>query len=48
MLQISKMENVVRVKDALQANMKDKRYIDELSLDWEGSVMMLQLQKVLQ
>ena len=37
-LQISKMENVVRVKDALQANMKDKRYIDELSLDWDGRI----------
>ena len=37
-LQISKMENVVRVEDALQANVKDKRYIDELSLNWDGRI----------
>ncbi|KAL6311749.1 hypothetical protein AAG906_022954 [Vitis piasezkii] len=33
-LEISKMENVVGVEDALQANMKDKKYLDELSLNW--------------
>ncbi|RVW88087.1 putative disease resistance RPP13-like protein 1 [Vitis vinifera] len=33
-LEISKMENVVGVEDALQAHMKDKKYLDELSLNW--------------
>ena len=37
-LKISKMENVVRVEDALQANMKDKRYMDELSLNWKEMI----------
>ncbi|RVW65323.1 hypothetical protein CK203_058142 [Vitis vinifera] len=32
------MENVVCVKDALQANMKDKRYLDELSLNWDEMI----------
>ncbi|KAJ9685216.1 hypothetical protein PVL29_017301 [Vitis rotundifolia] len=33
-LYISNMENVVSVKDALQASMKDKSYLDELIFDW--------------
>ncbi|RVW65617.1 putative disease resistance protein RGA4 [Vitis vinifera] len=37
-LKISNMENVVCVKDALQANMKDKRYLDELSLNWDEMI----------
>ena len=37
-LKTSKMENVVRVEDALQANMKDKRYMDELSLNWKEMI----------
>lgn len=37
-LEISKMENVVRAEDALQANMKDKRYVDKLSLKWDGRI----------
>ncbi|XP_034704869.1 putative disease resistance RPP13-like protein 1 [Vitis riparia] len=34
-LYISDMKNVVSVNDALQANMKDKSYLDELILDWD-------------
>ena len=34
-LYISNVNNVVSVNDALQANMKDKSYLDELILDWE-------------
>ncbi|CBI24816.3 unnamed protein product, partial [Vitis vinifera] len=34
-LYISNMKNVVSVNDALQANMKDKSYLDELILDWD-------------
>ncbi|XP_059597437.1 putative disease resistance RPP13-like protein 1 isoform X2 [Vitis vinifera] len=37
-LEISKMENVVGVEDALQANMKDKKYLDELSLNWSYEI----------
>ncbi|XP_034704170.1 putative disease resistance protein At3g14460 [Vitis riparia] len=37
-LEISKMENVVGVEDALQANMKDKKYLDELSLNWSRGI----------
>ena len=37
-LKISNMENVVCVKDALQANMKDKKYLDELSLNWSYEI----------
>ena len=37
-LKISNIENVVCVKDALQANMKDKRYLDELSLNWDEMI----------
>ncbi|KAJ9685851.1 hypothetical protein PVL29_017787 [Vitis rotundifolia] len=37
-LEISKMENVVGVEDALQANMKDKKYLDELSLNWSQGI----------
>uniref|UniRef100_F6HPU8 Disease resistance RPP13-like protein 1 n=1 Tax=Vitis vinifera TaxID=29760 RepID=F6HPU8_VITVI len=37
-LEISKMENVVGVEDALQANMKDKKYLDELSLNWSWGI----------
>ncbi|XP_034686690.1 putative disease resistance protein At3g14460 [Vitis riparia] len=35
-LYISNMKNVVSVNDALQANMKDKSYLDELILNWES------------
>ncbi|KAJ9685832.1 hypothetical protein PVL29_017768 [Vitis rotundifolia] len=35
-LHISNVKNVVSVNDALQANMKDKSYLDELILDWES------------
>ncbi|KAJ9685831.1 hypothetical protein PVL29_017767 [Vitis rotundifolia] len=35
-LQISKVNNVVSVNDALQANIKDKSYLDELILNWES------------
>ena len=34
-LYISNVKNVVSVNDALQANMKDKSYLDELILNWE-------------
>ncbi|XP_034704518.1 putative disease resistance RPP13-like protein 1 isoform X3 [Vitis riparia] len=37
-LEISNMENVVGVEDALQANMKDKKYLDELSLNWSRGI----------
>ena len=37
-LEISKMENVVGVEDALQANMKDKKYLDKLSLNWSCGI----------
>nr|CAN60967.1 hypothetical protein VITISV_017509 [Vitis vinifera] len=37
-LEISKMENVVGVEDALQAKMKDKKYLDELSLNWSRGI----------
>ncbi|KAL6328575.1 hypothetical protein AAG906_038770 [Vitis piasezkii] len=30
--------NVVGVEDALQANMKDKKYLDELSLNWSDEI----------
>ncbi|RVW67014.1 putative disease resistance RPP13-like protein 1 [Vitis vinifera] len=33
-LGISNMENVACAKDALQANMKDKKHLDELALNW--------------
>ncbi|KAL6328491.1 hypothetical protein AAG906_038685 [Vitis piasezkii] len=35
-LHISNINNVVSVNDALQANMKDKSYLDELILNWES------------
>ncbi|CBI24815.3 unnamed protein product, partial [Vitis vinifera] len=35
-LHISNVNNVVSVNDALQANMKDKSYLDELILNWES------------
>ena len=38
-LKTSKMENVVRVEDALQGHMKDKRYLDELSLNWKDMII---------
>ncbi|KAJ9685850.1 hypothetical protein PVL29_017786 [Vitis rotundifolia] len=37
-LEISKMENVVGVEDASGANIKDKKYLDELSLNWSGGI----------
>ena len=33
-LAISEMQNVECARDALRANMKDKRHLDELSLEW--------------
>ena len=33
-LEISEMQNVVCARDALGANMKDKRHLDELALKW--------------
>ncbi|KAL6327790.1 hypothetical protein AAG906_025618 [Vitis piasezkii] len=33
------MENVVGVEDALQAHMKDKKYLDELSLNWSRGLL---------
>ncbi|XP_034703209.1 putative disease resistance protein RGA3 [Vitis riparia] len=32
------MKNVVCVEDALRANMKDKKYLDELSLNWGNGI----------
>ncbi|RVX04511.1 putative disease resistance RPP13-like protein 1 [Vitis vinifera] len=34
-LVISKLQNVVCDRDALEANMKDKKYLDELKLQWD-------------
>ncbi|KAL6311934.1 hypothetical protein AAG906_025678 [Vitis piasezkii] len=37
-LDISNMENVACAKDALQANMKDKKHLDELALNWSDKI----------
>ncbi|RVW24159.1 putative disease resistance RPP13-like protein 1 [Vitis vinifera] len=34
-LVISKLQNVVCDRDALEANMKDKKYLDELEFEWD-------------
>ncbi|RVX04553.1 putative disease resistance RPP13-like protein 1 [Vitis vinifera] len=35
-LVISKLQNVVCDRDALEANMKDKKYLDELKFEWDN------------
>nr|CAN66640.1 hypothetical protein VITISV_013554 [Vitis vinifera] len=37
-LDISNMENVACAKDALQANMKDKKHLDKLALNWSDEI----------
>ncbi|RVW70955.1 putative disease resistance RPP13-like protein 1 [Vitis vinifera] len=37
-LDISNMENVACAKDALQANMKDKKHLDNLALNWSYKI----------
>ena len=37
-LEISRMENVLNADDALEASMKDKKHLDELSLIWSSCV----------
>ena len=34
-LKISKLQNVMCSRDAMEANLKDKRYLDELVLEWD-------------
>ncbi|KAL6329467.1 hypothetical protein AAG906_021162 [Vitis piasezkii] len=41
-LHISELQNVVSGTDALEANLKDKKYLDELVLEWNSSTDGLQ------